>query len=57
MTDRGRYKMARKEAKMAAFECLDKELERKGGDKKLYKLAKARERRACDMDQVKCIKD
>ncbi|XP_059310895.1 uncharacterized protein LOC132062320 [Lycium ferocissimum] len=33
------------------------ELEDKSMDKKLYQLAKERERRACDLDQVKCIKD
>ena len=31
-------------------------LEEKSRDKKLYRLAKDKERRACDLDQVKCIK-
>ena len=49
--NRERYKMVRKktklsimEAKTATFECWYVEQEDKGRDKKLYKLAKARER-------------
>lgn len=60
--NREKDKLSRKEAKLTVtvaktiiFESLYVGLEKRSGEKRLFRLAKARERKGCDLDQVKCI--
>ena len=59
-----KYKMAKKAVKRAvseargqAYEDLYQRLGTKEGEKDIYRMAKIRERKTRDVDQVKCIKD
>ena len=59
-----KYRLAKKETKKAvsvarskAFEEFYKELGTKSGERKIYKIARDRERKSRDLDQVRCIKD
>jgi len=61
---RARYKAAKKEAKKAvvvaktlAYDRLYHILESKKGEKEVFKLARARERRIRDLGVMRCIKD
>ena len=59
-----RYKVAMKTAKRAvseakgrAYEDLYRRLSTKEGEKDIYRMARARDRKTRDFNQVKCIKD
>ncbi|XP_054785679.1 uncharacterized protein LOC129292162 [Prosopis cineraria] len=45
------------EARFKAFEEFYKNLETKEGEQNIYKIAKSRERKSRDIEQVRCIKD
>ena len=46
-----------REAKLAAFDEMYKRLDTKEGELDIYKLARAREKKTRDLNQVRCIKD
>ena len=50
-------KKAVKEAKLAAYDDMYKRLDTKEGELDIYKLARAREKKTRDLNQVRCIKD
>ncbi|KAM2387188.1 hypothetical protein ACFX1X_039558 [Malus domestica] len=50
-------KKAVKEAKLAAYDDMYKRLDTKEGELDIYKLARAREKKTKDLNQVRCIKD
>ena len=59
-----KYKVAKKTAKRAvsvakgrAYEDLYQHLSMKEGEKDIYRMARVRERKTRDFNQVKCIKD
>jgi len=61
---RARYRAAKKVAKKAvvvaksmAYDRLYRRLETKEGEKDVFKLARARERRTRDLDVMRCVKD
>ena len=45
------------EAKLAAYDDMYKRLDTKKGELDIYKLARAREKKTRDLNQVWCIKD
>ncbi|PWZ46283.1 hypothetical protein Zm00014a_015020 [Zea mays] len=64
MVNIDRYKVAKKtarqamsEAKGQAYDDLYQRLSTKEGEKDVYKMARIRERKTRDLNQVKCIKD
>ncbi|KAM1231943.1 hypothetical protein ACFX2G_042792 [Malus domestica] len=50
-------KKAVREAKLAAYDDMYKRLDTKEGELDIYKLARAREKKTMDLNQVRCIKD
>ncbi|KAM2086833.1 hypothetical protein ACFX1R_024332 [Malus domestica] len=50
-------KKAVREAKLAAYDDMYKRLDTKEGELDIYKLARAREKKTKDLNQVRCIKD
>ncbi|KAL5184476.1 LINE-1 retrotransposable element ORF2 protein [Glycine soja] len=54
---RGRKRKETSEARAQAFDGLYQALGTRDGERSIYRLAKGRERKTRDLDQVKCVKD